>query len=74
MHAVDYAQFILYITALVLITPPLGRFMAKVFQGEKTWMHKAFGWLENLTYKISGIDPKEEMSWKDTRPRSWFSI
>ncbi|MBC7466724.1 MAG: potassium-transporting ATPase subunit KdpA [Bdellovibrio sp.] len=64
MRIVDYIQFIIFVVALIALTPPLGRYMAKVFQGEKTWMHKPLGWLETLTYKASGIDPKEEMSWK----------
>ncbi|MBN8536459.1 MAG: potassium-transporting ATPase subunit KdpA [Deltaproteobacteria bacterium] len=60
----DYIQFIIYVALLIAITPPLGRFMAKVFQGEKTWLHKPLWWLENLTYRTSGIDPSEEMSWR----------
>jgi K+-transporting ATPase ATPase A chain len=60
----DIIQFILFIVILIGITPPLGKFMAQVFEGEKTWMHKIFGWLESLTYKVSGVDPREEMSWK----------
>lgn len=64
MRIVDYIQFSIYVVLLIALTPPLGRFMAKVFQGETTWMHKIFGWLETLTYKVSGIDEKEEMSWK----------
>ncbi len=64
MKIVDYIQFFLYLTILITITPPLGRFMARVFQGEKTWLHRPLGWLENLTYKFSGINPKEEMTWK----------
>lgn len=64
MKVVDFIQFILFVALLIAVTPPLGRFMAKVFQGEKTWLHIPLGWLEKLTYKVSGIDPKEEMSWK----------
>ena len=64
MKIVDYVQFIFFIMILIAITPPLGLYMAKVFQGEKTWLQKPLGWLENLTYKASGIDPKEEMGWK----------
>jgi K+-transporting ATPase ATPase A chain len=64
MRVVDYIQFILYVVLLIGITPPLGRYMAKVFEGEKTWAHKILGWLETLTYKFSGINPKEEMNWK----------
>lgn len=64
MRIVDYIQFILFVACLIGLTPPLGRYMAKVFQGEKTWLHKPLGWLEGLTYKISGVDSQEEMSWK----------
>ena len=64
MHINDYLQFIIFVVLLIAITPPLGRYMAKVFTGEKTLMHKALGWLENLTYKASGINPTEDMSWK----------
>lgn len=64
MQINDYLQFIIFIVLLIAITPPLGRYMAKVFTGEKTFMHKALGWLENLTYKASGINPTEDMSWK----------
>lgn len=64
MRVNDYIQFIIYIVLLVAITPPLGRFMANVFGGEKTWLHKTLGWLENLTYKVSGINPKDEMGWR----------
>jgi potassium-transporting ATPase potassium-binding subunit len=64
MKPIDYVQFVLFVIVLVAITPVLGRFMASVFQGEKTWLHKPLGWLESLTYKVSGIDSTEEMSWK----------
>jgi K+-transporting ATPase ATPase A chain len=38
--------------------------MYKVFSGEKHFMLPVFGWLEKLTYKFSGVDPKEETNWK----------
>lgn len=60
----DYLQFLIYIVLLIAITPPFGRFMARVFEGEKTWLHIPFGWLERLTYKASGVNEKEEMNWK----------
>lgn len=64
MKIVDLVQFVIFVAFLIALTPPLGRFMAQVFSGEKTWLHRPLGWLENLTYRFSGIDPKEEMSWK----------
>jgi len=47
----------------LLLAIPLGRYIAKVFAGEKVWTDflKPF---ERLIFKLSGIDPTEEMSWK----------
>ena len=64
MNSNDFLQFIIFVLVLILLTPPLGAFMADIFEGKKTWAHTALGWLENLTYKISGIDPNVEMTWK----------
>lgn len=64
MYINDYVQFILFVIILIAITPPLGRYMAKVFTDQKTWLHKPLGWLEKLTYRFSGINPNEDMSWK----------
>jgi K+-transporting ATPase ATPase A chain len=46
------------------MTPVLGSYMYKVFNGRKHFMHPVFGRLERLTYKITGIDPEEETGWK----------
>jgi K+-transporting ATPase ATPase A chain len=47
----------------LLLAIPLGRYIAKVFAGEKVWTDflKPF---ERLIYRLSGIDPTEEMTWK----------
>jgi K+-transporting ATPase ATPase A chain len=65
MHSRDWIQFLLYVLILTLLTPLIGTFLYNVFEGKKTVMSQAFGWLERLTYKICGIDPSEEMGWKD---------
>jgi K+-transporting ATPase ATPase A chain len=57
-------QLILFLVALIVLAPLLGRFMAKVFTGEKHIMKPAFGWLEKLVYRTSGINSEEEMNWK----------
>jgi K+-transporting ATPase ATPase A chain len=62
MKGNDYVQLILFVGLLIFLTPSIGRFMAKIFEGEKTWLHKPFGFLERLIYKISGIDPNVEMN------------
>jgi K+-transporting ATPase ATPase A chain len=57
-------QLILFIIALVVLAPLLGRYMAKVFMGEKHMMKPVFGWLEKSVYRVSGIKSEEEMNWK----------
>ena len=57
-------QLILFLIILVVLAPLLGRFMAKVFTGERHIMKPVLGWLENLVYRISGIESEKEMNWK----------
>src|ERR1039457_2629455 len=56
-------QIGLYVLVLVLITKPLGAFMAKVFAGERTWMHRVLRPVEAAVYKLCGIDENEEQRW-----------
>lgn len=51
-----------YLLTLV-IAIPLGKYLAKVFAGEQVWTDFLKP-LENGIFKLSGINPKEEMSWK----------
>jgi K+-transporting ATPase ATPase A chain len=60
----DLLQVAAYIGALVLLTPPLGAFMARVLNGQRTFLHPVLAPVENLTYRLSGIDPSREMTWR----------
>ncbi|MBK8565537.1 MAG: potassium-transporting ATPase subunit KdpA [Saprospiraceae bacterium] len=53
----------LYALAIALAIP-FGKYIARVYAGEKTWLDPVFGPMERLFYKISGIDPALEMNWK----------
>jgi K+-transporting ATPase ATPase A chain len=64
MHERDFLQLALSIAGLVAITPPLGRFMARVFAGERHFLSRPLGPIEGGIYKLSGVDPAQEMSWK----------
>ncbi|GIL16378.1 MAG: potassium-transporting ATPase potassium-binding subunit [Oligoflexia bacterium] len=64
MNIFDILQFTLFVGVLTLLTPPLGRFIARIFEGQRTWIHRPFSWLERLTYRVSGIDEKKDMDWK----------
>ncbi|TCC98935.1 potassium-transporting ATPase subunit KdpA [Pedobacter psychroterrae] len=47
----------------LVIAIPLGKYLAKVFAGEKVWTDFLKP-IESGIYKLSGINPKEEMNWK----------
>jgi potassium-transporting ATPase potassium-binding subunit len=56
-------QIILYFLVLLALTKPMGTYMAKVFAGERTWMHRYLRWLEVGIYKTCGIDETAEQHW-----------
>lgn len=59
-----WSQVLFFILLLVVIAPFLGRYIAAVFQGQKTVLQPILGGLERLTYRIGGVDPNSEMSWQ----------
>ncbi|MBC8644588.1 potassium-transporting ATPase subunit KdpA [Flavobacterium lindanitolerans] len=48
----------------LLLAIPLGKYISKVYLGQKTFLDPVFQPIEKLFYKISGIDSKKEMNWK----------
>jgi K+-transporting ATPase ATPase A chain len=58
-------QISLYLVVLLLLVKPLGAFMARVFQREKTFLDPVLGPLERLIYRVARIDAGSEMDWKE---------
>jgi K+-transporting ATPase ATPase A chain len=48
----------------IALAIPLGKYIAKVYAGDRTIFDPVFNPIERLFYKLTGIDPKVEMSWK----------
>jgi potassium-transporting ATPase potassium-binding subunit len=48
---------------LAAIAKPLGTFLAKVFEGERTFLSRPVGPMERLVYRICGIDPALQQNW-----------
>lgn len=48
----------------LLLSIPFGRYIAKVYHGEKTLLDPIFNPIEKLFYRFSGIDHLKEMNWK----------
>jgi K+-transporting ATPase ATPase A chain len=64
MRFIEIIQILLFFVILIGLTPILGKYMSKVFAGEKHFMQPVFGWLERLTYRFIGVNPNEETNWK----------
>ena len=56
-------QLALFFGLLLLITKPLGAYMARVFEGGATLLHRPLGWLERGAYRALGVEPNEDMTW-----------
>ncbi|MEG6569083.1 potassium-transporting ATPase subunit KdpA [Thermoanaerobacterium thermosaccharolyticum] len=61
----DILQMIIFICLLTAITVPLGSYIAKVFTNQHTFLDFIAKPVEKLIYKITGIDDKHEMNWKE---------
>ena len=64
MNLYSWFQLIFYIAVLLLLAKPLGSFMAKVYQGEHTFLDRVLGPVERFIYRVSGVKPDEDMNWK----------
>ena len=51
------------IVLMVVLAYPIGKYISKVFKGEKVWSDFMTP-IEKIMYKLGGVDPTEEMSWK----------
>lgn len=51
------------IVLMVTLSYPLGKYIAKVYRGERTWSDFLRP-VENRIFRLSGINPEEEMDWK----------
>jgi len=58
-----FVQILLYVVALLLVTKPMGAYMARVFEGERTLLTPVLGPVERLFYTLFGVDEKQDMKW-----------
>lgn len=60
----DVIQYVLYLAVLVVLAIPLGRYMKKVMNGEKTFLFRILTPCENMIYKAMRVNKEEQMNWK----------
>ena len=63
MTSLGVLQIAIFLGLILVCAKPLGAYMAKVFEGERTFMHPLLRWLEVLTYKVAGIKEHVEQRW-----------
>ena len=60
-----WLQILVFIAIVFAITKPLGIFMAKVFEREKTFLDPLLRPIERLIYRLTGVDEGHEMRWTE---------
>lgn len=63
MTAIGWIQIVLYCAIVAAITPVLGGYMTRVFNGERTFLSPALRPVETMLYSIGGIDERHEQDW-----------
>jgi K+-transporting ATPase ATPase A chain len=63
MTSTGVLQIIIYFLILLALTKPVGLYMTRVFNGERTFLHPVLRWLEALIYKLSGVREDAEQRW-----------
>jgi len=64
MNPYEWLQTILFFVVLLALVKPVGSFMAKVFQGERTLLSPVLAPCERVIYRICGVKPEDEMGWQ----------
>ena len=63
MTIIGWAQILVYCAIIVALVRPLGGYMTRVFNGERTFLSPILVPVENALYRVSGIDSRREQHW-----------
>jgi len=64
MSVNGWLQFAIYSLILLASVRPVGIYLARVFEGERTWLDPVLRPIERLLYKLCGVNDAEEMNWR----------
>jgi K+-transporting ATPase ATPase A chain len=65
MTLVGWLQIIVFALVILAITRPLGSYLFRVFEGEHRPLPRVFGPLERGLYRLCGVNPRAEQTWKE---------
>lgn len=63
MTTIGVIQIVAYFLALLALTQPVGAYMARVFEGQRTFLHPIVRPLERLLYRLGGVREEVEQRW-----------
>jgi potassium-transporting ATPase potassium-binding subunit len=63
MTSIGLFQIFLFFLVILALAKPVGAFMARLFEGERTFLHPVVRPLERLVYKLIGVDETAEQHW-----------
>jgi potassium-transporting ATPase potassium-binding subunit len=65
MTANGWFQILFFLALIFLVTKPMGVYMARVFNRERTFMDPVLRPIEKLLYRVTGVDENYEMRWTE---------
>ena len=65
MSANGWLQFAIFSAILLVSVRPVGIYLARVLEGERTWLDPVLRPIERLIYKLCGIHADQEMNWRE---------
>jgi K+-transporting ATPase ATPase A chain len=63
MTSIGILQILVFFGIILALTKPVGLFMSRLFQGERTFLHPVLRPLEVVVYKLCGVKENEEHRW-----------
>jgi K+-transporting ATPase ATPase A chain len=60
-----WLQIVFFLLLVLAVTKPLGAFMTRVFNREKTFLDPVLRPVEKLIYRVTGVDEEREMPWTE---------
>jgi len=65
MSANGWLQFAIFSLILLASVRPVGIYLARVLEGERTWLDPVLRPFERLIYRLSGVNSANEMNWRE---------
>jgi potassium-transporting ATPase potassium-binding subunit len=65
MSANGWLQFAVYSIILLAVARPVGLYLVRVLEGQRTWLDPVLRPLERLVYRLAGVRADKEMNWRE---------